>query len=526
VTARGRETGAAVGGEARRLVRGVVAWACLLVAACGDPAPADGDGTGATRGPATRPNVLLVTLDTLRPDRMGLYGHERDTTPQLDALGAESVVFDNAFANSSFTPPSHASILTSRFPSEHGLVHWSRALCDVPTAAELFADAGYRTLAISPLKTLFAIGLDRGFETTLQPPHRVETVADGEQILYLADAERINADVLPLLKGVDDERPFFAWLHYYDAHRAFARQGTEWARRYDDGHDLAVGSSERWYQLRAEPHKGKHPQRRLSPADVDFMIDRYDGGLAYLDTHLGALFDGLRDAGVFDETLVLVTADHGEVFAEHDEEWFSHDPHLVDENVRVPLLVRLPDGAHAGARVAEPVQGVDVLPTLLELAGLAPEHPGYEPAGLSLVPTFDGGRLPRDAVFADRQGADHTGEQDWPPARVLAERDRKVMLRTPTHKIIHNVDRGTVSLYAEGDEHDNLFDPDEALSERLFGMLRARREALLDCASTAAPVDPSMEAHLQALGYAGGPDVDLDALQAEGEPGDADGDGR
>lgn len=490
-----------------------------LLTACGP------DGTTPPAGPATPPHVLVITLDTLRPDRLGCYGYERDTSPHLDAFAEQSVLFEQAFSNSSFTPPSHASILTGRFPGEHGLMHWSQTLADVPTAADLFAAAGYRTLAISPLKTLFKIGLSRGFETLLEPPHR-----EGDGLYYLADAETINRDVLPHLTGAatpGDERPVFAWLHYYDAHRVFGRQGREWAQRYNDSHDVAVGDTEQWYQLRAESHKGKLPQGALSPADVAFMEDRYDGGLAYLDAQLGRLFERLEATGVLERSIVVITADHGEVFAEHDEEWFSHDPHLVDENVHVPLLIRLPDGAHAGERRDTLVQGVDLLPTLLELAGVDPGS--WSGSGLSLVPALEGRPLRRDALFADRMGADWTVSpppRNLPeptPEQIVEERDRKRMVRTASHKLIINMDRGTASLFAVDDEQTNLYGADDDLTRRMTGLYQAQVGRLREVQRESVELDPETEAYLRGLGYIGD-DVDLGALTAEPDDGPPDDD--
>lgn len=446
-------------------------------------------------------NVLLITLDTLRADRLTPYGYEaRDVTPRLDAFAAESVVFDNAFSNSSFTPPAHASILTGRFPSEHGLMHWSQQLRELPTAAERFADVGYRTAAITPLKTLFRLGLDRGFEATFEPPY-----TEAEGLYLLADAETINAEMLPWLLDADDPRPYFAWLHYYDAHRVFGRQGERWARRYNDGHDIAVGATEAWYQLRAKPYGDKKSQSQLSPADVTFIADRYDGGLAFLDQQLGSLFDALAADSRWDDTLIVITADHGEVFDEHDEEWFAHDPYLFEPNIKVPLFVRLPGGHHAGLRIEDLVQGVDILPTVLELARIDAEPGAF--SGLSLVPALSGKTLPRDAVFADRMGRDDSAREGADPAAVAAVRDRKRMVRTATHKLIHYVDQERTELYAVDDEHTDLFDASDPLSRRMGELYEHIMDGLLSSEpGSSSALDAETEADLRSLGYLSGAD--------------------
>jgi len=463
----------------------VLAAALVLTSSCSDTPP-----------PPI--NVLLITLDTMRADSLTAYGYDtRDVTPNLDAFAARSVVFRHAFSNSSFTPPSHASILTGRFPSEHGLMHWSQRLGDVSTAATRFADAGYRTAAITPLKTLFKLGLDKGFEQTFEPPH---SEIDG--LFMLADAETINADMLPWLLDSADQRPYFAWLHYYDAHRVFGRQGGEWATRYNDSHDVTVGSTENWYQLKPQRVGNKMSQADLSQADRTFIADRYDGGLAYLDQQLGTLFDALAADPRWENTLVVITSDHGEVFTEHDEEWFSHDPYLFEPNLKVPLFVRLPGDRSAGLVIEDLVQGVDILPTLLDLARIETDADDY--SGLSLVPTMAGKALRRTIVFADRMGKDNSHREDVEPDAVRATRDRKRMVRTTTHKLIHYVDQGRLELYAVDDEYTDLYAEGDALSQRMTELYNRLMTGLVSTEPGASTgMDPETEAFLAELGYLG-----------------------
>ncbi len=452
--------------------------------------------------PSPPPNVLVITIDTVRADRLGCYGYDRHaTTPRLDALARQSVLFERAFANSSFTPPAHASILTSLYPGEHGLLHWSLHLAAVPTAAEAFRAAGWRTAAFTPLPTLLKLGLERGFETAVSPPFRTE---GGRTIL--ADADAINAAALPVLTAADP-RPFFAWVHYYDAHRPYGRQGPEWSGRFTDHDDPAVGATEDWYQLTPE----KRSKLGITPEQAALMADHYDGGLAFLDAGLGRLLDGLSAAGVLENTVLVVVADHGEVFDEHEAEWFSHDPWLVDENVHVPLLLRLPGAAHAGLRVPDLVSQVDVLPTLLELSAVPAPGPL---SGLSLVPLLDGGRLARGVVLAERQGPDLTGATAG-DAAARASRDRQYMLRTGTRKLVIYADRqehGERGWYAVDGPQPETTDlaaaePDQVKSA--WGACRdwlgsLRRPKSEPGAATSPPLSPEDLDIMESLGYVGG----------------------
>ncbi|MGQ0553878.1 MAG: sulfatase [Planctomycetota bacterium] len=425
-------------GLARLLLSGLalmsgLALGGLAVAACGDSAP-----------PPPRWNVLVLTLDTVRADRLGAYGHTaRDITPHLDALAAESVLFEQAFSNSSFTPPTHASIFTGLLPAEHGLLHWNYQLAKgVKTAAEIFSEAGYRTGAFTPMQTLLSLGLRRGFEEKQSPPYQKVQTALGEQVV-LADADALNAAALPWLTS-SSSQPFFAWIHYYDAHRPYGRQGAEWAGRYTERDDFrlgaeAVGAIEQWYQLTP----AKRAAMGLTPEQTQIIKDKYDGGLSYLDDRVGRLLAELRRSGVLERTLLIVLADHGEVLDEHEEEWFSHDPHLWTENTHIPLLIRFPDGMHAKQRVPGLVSQVDVLPTLLDLFRLPPGDP--EPAGRSLLPFIEvaarGETLPPRVVLADRIGDDRVPE-NAPPERLAQKRDHKRSVRKGEHLLLVEHDRG------------------------------------------------------------------------------------
>jgi arylsulfatase A-like enzyme len=370
----------------------------------------------------------------------------------------------------------------------------------VPTAADAFAAAGYRTLAVTPLKTLLVLGLGRGFELM----HSPESSQVGQQVI-IADADAVNASALEALLRKRDERPFFAWVHYYDAHRPYGRQGPEWSGRFVQPDRPEVGATEAWYQLTLE----KRVSLSAGPAAIQIMKDHYDGGLAYLDDRLGQLFSRLQQAGVLDNTIVVVVADHGEVFDEHGPEWFAHDPYLFDENVHIPLLVHLPGDAQAGRHAPDMVSQVDVLPTLLELTGVAP-LPGQRFSGASFAPALTGTNLRRTSVFADTQGSDLSVQPEGMPlpseADVKASRDRQLMLRTQHQKLLLYLDRGTDVLVdlAEGEQQDHATDQPEALRDAL----RAYEQwwqSLRPSEDTGNVTDTEMQHLLEALGYVGKP---------------------
>ena len=446
------------------------------------------------------PNVLIVTLDTLRVDRLGAGGQTaRAITPRLDALARQSVTFTRAFATSSFTPPTHASILTGLQPSEHDMRWWNKPLADVPTAAEVFKAAGYRTGAFTPMLSLLKLGLERGFDqATALEAGQVQT-PDGEQIL-IAGADAVSAAALPWLTA-PDPRPFFAWVHFYDAHRPYGRQGPEWSGRFraPGTDDPAVGATERWYQL--DP--ADRAALGLTPEQTALIKDHYDGGAAFLDDRVGQLIDGLAAAGLLERTIVVLIADHGEVLDEHDAEWFSHDPWLVDENVHIPFLLRLPRAVCGGLRVDSLVSQVDVLPTLLALTGVRPPDGALVGSGLDLSPALEGRKLPRAVVYADRQGDDREGK--------TGQRTR--MLRSESFKLIHDEDSDRFTLWATGAEPGDepgaeaerreLSAAEPEVLKELIGAYVSLRAGLHppNASGGTGDIDKELEEQLRALGY-------------------------
>jgi arylsulfatase A-like enzyme len=306
-----------------------------------------------------RPNVLLVTLDTTRADHLGCYGYERDTSPHLDRLAAAGLVFERAHSTSSWTLPAHASLFTGKFTRSHGARYdpegpleltsgiagpkeWEhyRARGLAPgetTLAGILTAAGYATGAVVAgpwMKRVF--GLDLGFEHY-----------DDEQVLTFAGrlAGDVTAAALRWLDGLDPGRPFFLFLNYYDPHPP-----------------LQAPEPYTFHFLPAERRGGRPFD------DPQNWVDLYDAEIRYADACLGALIEGLVQRGLFDSTLAIVTADHGELFGEHGR--WGHGESLSQAELHVPLIVRYPGpGAPAGRR-SDPIQLVDVPALVLEALDL------------------------------------------------------------------------------------------------------------------------------------------------------------
>jgi arylsulfatase A-like enzyme len=325
----------------------------------GSASPPDSQiGSSESQPRADRPNVLLYLVDTLRSDRLGAYGNPRQLTPALDALATESLVFEHAFAHSSWTKPSVASILTGLLPFEHGVNHRRHRLADsFTTIAEALGNAGYATAAFAMNPYLNeGSGLQQGFDHFDLSDDRPDEVI-GRAISWL-DQTRSGS-------------PFLLYVHTVEPHDPYSPP-DEFRRKFAPGvEDREIGTAEHIKLL------GKRKQARTDEV-VAAIRSLYDAEVAYCDRQFGNLMQELRELDLFDDTLIIFVSDHGEAFYEHGA--MGHGWDLYKEVVEVPLIVR-PPGGMVQKRVANPRQLVDIVPTVLTYVGLALPR---ELSGLSL----------------------------------------------------------------------------------------------------------------------------------------------
>ncbi len=285
------------------------------------------------------PNVILVVVDTVRADHLGLYGYERQTDDELKRFADSATVFSRAYSHAPWTKPSVATMLTSRLPREHGVGAWEDTLPeDVLTLPEVLKEAGYRTEAyvshhaLSPEMTR----LDRGFDV-----YDISAY-EGTDPHKAVNAPKVTNLAIEALDAQTPEQPFFFWLHYFDPHNYYRK------------HDAFVFGNER--------------------------IDRYDGEIANTDLHLGRLLKYIEDSGHWQDTIVIITSDHGEAFGEHGIHLHTKDLH--NELIRVPLVIRVP--GLKPSREEHSVGHMALTPTILSLLGLPiPEDFAGETIGVS-----------------------------------------------------------------------------------------------------------------------------------------------
>jgi arylsulfatase A-like enzyme len=354
-------------------------------------------------------SVVFISIDSLRADHLRSYGYGFETTPTLDRLASEGALFETVVAESTWTLPTHATMLTGLSSLVHGVDRFAGARLaeGLETLAERFQKAGYATRGIYSGPYLHPIfGFGRGFEE--YEGVIGETALDGEFDLTGPDAGReimransrahrmvtspeISKRAVEFLEQPRD-RPFFLFLHYFDVHYDYVPPEDFW-RRFDPDYQ---GS------LRAENYRRNDAiHRDMDPRELRHVLARYDGEILFTDSHIGQVIDALERKGLKDDTLVVVTSDHGEEFFEHGNK--GHGQTLLDETLLVPLIVRLPGRIPPGLRIKQQVRHLDVAPTLLSLSGLAAELPGQD---LEEALTRGGKVPPLGAVSVLRRSGD------------------------------------------------------------------------------------------------------------------------
>ena len=365
------------------------------------------------------PNVLWIIMDTARADHPSCYGYSRDTSPNLDLLARQGTLFEHAIAASSWTLPSHASMMTGTYPDVHHTDTPAAQLpASLPTIAGVLRGYGYRTGAFSANIFLFdrAHGFGRGFlhfgdffqspSDALDRVHYVSAVDHfflrhgwAHNFLGRQTAAEINRSALGWLCG--SKRPFFLVLNYLDAHDPYVPP-QPWrhmfSRHRDPGGPLDIG-------INYLP--------KLNPAQVRSEVEAYDGGIAYEDHEIQKLLESLRRRGLLQNTLVIVTSDHGEAFGGHG--FFDHANALYYPQIHVPLIFWWPGHVPAGVRVSQPISTKDIGATILALVGepqgafpgksLAALWTGETEPGSWPVPISELAKLSISATFPDNYGA-------------------------------------------------------------------------------------------------------------------------
>lgn len=392
--------------------------------------------------PSNQTPVILISVDTLRSDRLPAYGYTKISTPNIDALRADSILYERAYSHCPLTLPSHASMLTGLLPADHGVRDNVGFVLDrkTPTLAALLKQNGYATgAAISAYVLRGTTGIERGFDWY---DDDVEPVGSATNI---GSVQRGGADTIRVAQQWLDrqDRPFFLFLHVYEPHTPY-RAPEPFLSRYED---------------------------------------KYDGEVAYTDQLIGDFIAYLKGRDLYDKSLIIFTSDHGEGLNDHGED--EHGIFLYREAIQVPLFVKLPRSRKGGSSVAAPVQLVDVFPTIVEQTATANGPKLRE--GRSLLASMESD-APKRAVYSESYYPKfHFG---WSDLHSLIDGDHHY-IKAPIPELYH--------LASDPAEKKNVLEE----NRRAYVRMRAAIEPFVREASVPSHVDPEEAAKLAALGYVG-----------------------
>ncbi len=457
------------------------------------------------RGIASDLNLLLITVDTLRPDHLGCYGHEGIRTPVIDGLATSGILFENACSSIPITLPSHASIMTGLYPPTHGIrFNGAFALADsIVTLAEVLQDDGYSTAAVVASYALDSeFGLDQGFSSydDSYPSGNILKFKYPELWPSLARLllSRVLASVLPLdlffsepqrrankvtgaglnwLENHSGDR-FFLWLHYFDPHSPYDPPENEGPGLPDTSvPDNSLVS-------RAPPYR--YWWGELESLEEIYRL--YDGEIEYSDRWIGRIVDELERVGIREKTLIVFAADHGESLWEHG--LAGHGYSVYDSELKVPLIISLPGVLPAGSRVDKQVELIDLFPTILDILG-----------------------VPRPQLLQGRNIVNMTDQEDPDGGRVAYSetlwpqkpQDRKKGLRTAGWKYVADPSGGHVALYhLTTDPHElhDLHEQEPDITRRFAEEMTEISSRLGDTNGDSLPeMNEDVKARLRALGY-------------------------
>ena len=343
------------------------------------------------------PNIIIISLITMRADHLSSYGYRLETSPNIDKLAENGVLFENAISPSPLAQPSHAGILTGKYPSSNGVIYENQELADSETTlAEILRAKGYNTVAFTGVGQLKAkFGFDQGFMTyadridffeyafthnSLSIAKAVSAITGRLKKLFKQDgtkeAEEVNKDVFEWLDKNHDS-PFFVYAYYHDTHGPYSVKGE--FTNINGSNEFENYTDEEFYLLESD-----YLRKGDVPANIrDSMVKFYDNDIYRLDKNIGKLFDKIEELGLKDDTIIVITGVHGQEFFDHGN--FGHQDTLYQEVIHVPLIISYPD--KIGARIVEEtVSTIDIFPTVLSMLNL--EIPdGID--GVNLIPLIN-----------------------------------------------------------------------------------------------------------------------------------------
>lgn len=431
---------------------------------------------------ATRPSVILISLDTVRADHLSCYGYHRPTTPGLDQLAREGALFTRTFTTMPTTLPAHASLFTSLHPREHMVLNNSWPLSSkFPLLTEALKRMGYNTAAVAGSAILEkGMGLERGFDfyddNFDQYSEHGEDKSSRKKD-YRRTARQVVKAGIAWLKGQDPAQPVFLFLHFFDAHSFYGLTPQPYQKMFPGDAELAT-------IMKARNQNSKH---RMG-------INKYDGSIRFIDDSLQELWSFLKAVNLYDHSLIIIVADHGEGLGEHN--WYDHGLRIYEEQMRVPLIIRFPGKEHAGRQLPALVNLMDVAPTVLDFLGPAapPSWRGRSLLGLLQAPAA----FPAGLMFYERcwYPEKQNRVRDWESGERFGVRDERYKYLWHSQFPPELYD-----LLQDPHELANIINDQPAIAASLHQELVRYWELVQKGPVTPPPVDPKRMKQLKSLGY-------------------------
>ncbi len=429
--------------------------------------------------------TVLITIDTLRADHLGCYGYPREVSPFIDALARQSVVFQNVFASSSHTNPSHASILTSLHPVQHRLLSNEDRLLDgsIYTMAHMFRDAGYESAAFTGV--IFLVAFREVFDTF---EFRGEGYRQAKLTVDLA---------LDWLRARKPDDRFLLWVHFYDPHTPY-RPPKECLERMQFG---SAAERERmvewWTETQNIPLDFYEDEDNLVE-----ILNNYDAEICSVDREIARLYSFMENRRMNADTLWVITSDHGEGLGCHD--YAKHSKYIYNEELRVPLILRFPDRAYAGTQIDRLVRHVDVLPTVADIIGtsLDKQHMSIQGHSLMSLLQREGQAFPAQYAFSQRRPELIGGEaatDPWETGDIYCLQDIE-------SKYIYHSEGNDEFYRLQSDpfESENVIDLESETKDTMKEIVRAKYEVMIaeSRGISSGGIDRSRIDALRKFGYA------------------------
>lgn len=436
-------------------------------------------------------NIILISLDTLRADHLGCYGYERETSPAIDTLAEDSALFLNTYSSSPWTLPSHVSLLTSLDPMRHG-VHYENEKMDSSfvTLADLLRQEGFLCSAFTGGGFVNSVyGFSKGFDSYGQSSQGIHQRDSAEWICASA------------LDWIDDhkDRDFFLFIHTYQPHNPFSSPPPY--------NSLFLDEEDSWNEIDMLEYVGgkKGIFKKLPDRERENIVNLYDGEIRYTDEKLiGPLMERLKELGLYDSSLIILTSDHGEEFYDHGG--WEHGHTLYDELLKVPLIIKLPESQFAKTRIPTIVRLIDVMPTILDEQGISVS--GLDLDGKSLMPALRGKEVADRRFVAYK--ADNILDSHVPQKlSVNEERNKLILNRSFTAEQLDFFafpppDLVPVELYDLSEspsENKNIVDEKPRIASRLVQLINDLYARIKEGKSEKADIDKELLEQLRALGY-------------------------